>query len=188
VGSGFCSNVITTNQKLWTGNSVNKRFIFVAVVLGLVLVLAAVFYWEGTLVFNQKTEQTPTPPPSITPTPTPSPAPTPKTFSNTTTATFDIPSSNYEVTYCANKTLAVNGQALWNPNCTLQITYSLDGADLHIIPCVIKPMPAMMGYAIIFSGTMDLSQLSAGEHTLVVYGKISWSRVSTAEATLNFIA
>jgi hypothetical protein len=169
---------------------VNKRFIYVAVVLGLVLVLAAVFYWEGTLVYNQKTQPTPTPTstPSITPIPTPSPAPTPKTFSNTTTSTFDIPSSSYVVTYCENKTLTINGQALWNPNCTLQITYSIDGAELHTIPCVIKPMPAMMGYGILFSGSLDLSHLSVGEHSIQVYGKISWTKVATANATLAFIA
>jgi hypothetical protein len=163
----------------------NKRFIYVAVVLGLVLVLAAVLYQENPAVFNQKTEQTPTPTPSTPP--TPSPAPTPKIFSNTTTGTFDIPSSTYVVTYCENKTLTVNGQALWNPNCTLEVTYSLDDAELHTIPCVIKPL-SMTGYAISFSGNLYLSQLTAGEHSIVVYGKISWTKVSTAEATLNFIA
>ena len=169
----------------------NKRFIYVAVALGLVIILEAVLWQESQSIFSSKVEPTSSPIPSatltISPTPAPTVSPKPEGFSKTAIATFDIPSSNYVVTYCSNRTLTVNGQALWNPDCGLEITYSLDGAELHPIPCVIKPMPAMMGYAILFSGYLDLSHLSAGEHNIIVYGKISWSKVSTANTTLNFI-
>ena len=169
----------------------NKQLIFVGVALGLVFILAAVLWQESQSLFSSKIEPTSSPIPSatltISPTPTLTVSSTPEVFSKTAIATFDIPSSNYEVTYCSNKTLTVNGQALWNPDCGLEITYSLDGAELHPIPCVIKPMPAMMGYAILFSGYLDLSHLSAGEHNIIVYGKISWSKVTTANTTLNFI-
>ncbi len=169
----------------------NKRFIYVAVAFGLVIILAAVLWQESQSVFDSKVEPTASPIPTatltISPTPTPTVSPKPEGFNKTATANFDIPSSNYVLTYCSNKTLAVNGQALWNPDCTLEVTYSLDGAELHVIPCVIKPMPAMMGYAILFSGYLDLSHLSAGEHSIQVYGKISWTKVTTANATLVFI-
>ena len=169
----------------------NKRFIYVAVALGLVIILAAVLWQESQSIFSSKIEPTSSPIPSatltISPTPAPTVSPKPEGYNKTATATFDIPSSNYVLTYCSNKTLTVNGQALWNPDCSLEVTYSLDGAELHTIPCVIKPMPAMMGYAILFSGYLDLSHLSAGEHSIQVYGKISWSKVTTANTTLNFI-
>jgi hypothetical protein len=169
----------------------SKRFIYVAVALGLVIILAAVLWQESQSIFGSKIEPTSSAIPSATLTISPKPAPTvslkPEGYNKTATATFDIPSSNYVLTYCANKTLTVNGQALWNPDCSLEITYSLDGAELHTIPCVIKPMPAMMGYAILFSGYLDLSHLSAGEHSIQVYGKISWTKVTTANATLAFI-
>jgi hypothetical protein len=169
----------------------NKRFMYVVVILGLVFILAAVLWQETQSVFNSKVALTPSPIPSatltISPTPTLTVSPIPKTFNKTATATFDIPSSNYVIMYCSNKTLTVNGQALWNPDCILEITYSLDGAALHTIPCVIKPLPAMMGYAVSFSGYLDMSQLDAGEHSIQVYGKISWTKVSTANTTLAFI-
>jgi hypothetical protein len=161
----------------------NKRFMYAAVALGLIFILAAVLWQESQSIFSSKVEPTPSPIPNVTPTS----SPTPKVFNKTATATFDIPSSNFVITYYSNKTLTVNGQALWNPDCSLEITYSLDGAGLHTIPCVIKPMPAMMGYAILFSGYLDLSHLSAGEHSIIVYGKISWTKVSTANTTLAFI-
>lgn len=161
----------------------NKRFIYVAVALGLIFILAAVLWQESQSIFNSKVAPTPSPIPSTTPTA----SPTPKVFNKTATAIFDIPSSNYVIAYCSNKTLTVNGQALWNPDCSLEITYSLDGTGLHTIPCVIKPLPSMMGYAVSFSGYLDMSQLNAGEHSIDVYGKISWTKVSTANATLAFI-
>jgi hypothetical protein len=169
----------------------HKQFILVAVAFGLVFILAAVLWQESQSLFSSKVEPTSSPIPNatltITPTPAPTVNPTPEGFNKTATATFDIPSSNYVLTYCSNKTLTVNGQALWNPDCSLEITYSLDGAELHPIPCVIEPMPAMMGYAILFNGYLELSHLSAGEHSIIVYGKISWSKVTTANTTLNFI-
>ncbi len=161
----------------------NKRVTYGVIALVLVLVLVAVFWQGGSSIFNQKIESTPSPTLCTT-----TPSPEPKTFNKTATATFDIPSSNYEITYYANKTLTINGQALWNPDCSLEATYSLDGAELHTIPCVIKPIPAMMGYAVSFSGYLDMSQLTAGEHSITIYGKISWTKVSTANTTLNFIA
>jgi hypothetical protein len=177
----------------------NKRSIYIVVALSLVIILAVLLWQESQSIFSSKIEPTPSPIPSATltispttpltinPTPAPTVSPKPEGFNKTATATFDIPSSNYVLTYFSNETLTVNGQALWNPNCTLEITYSLDGAELSTIPCVIKPMPAMMGYAILFSGYLDLSHLSAGEHSITVYGKISWSKVATANTTLGFI-
>lgn len=160
----------------------NKRFMYVAFALGLVFFITAVLWQENQSIFTSKAEPTPSPIPSATLTA----SPTPKVFNKTATATFNIPSSNYVVTYCSNKTLTVNGQALWNPDCILEITYSLDGARLHTIPCVIKPLPSMMGYAVSFSGYLDMAQLNAGEHSIEVYGKISWTKVSTANTTLAF--
>jgi hypothetical protein len=155
---------------------------YAAVALSLVFILAAVLWQESQSIFSSKVASTSSPIPGATPTASLTPV-----FNKTATASFNIPSSNYVITYCSNKTLTVNGQALWNPDCSLEITYSLDGASLHTIPCVIKPLPAMMGYAVSFSGYLDMSQLNAGEHSLEVYGKISWTKVSTANTTLAFI-
>jgi hypothetical protein len=179
----FALSFLQTIKECKQEYSMNKRYTYAAVALGLIFILAAVLWQESQSIFSSKVEPTHSPIPSATPTS----SPTLKVFNKTATATFDIPSSNFVITYFSNKTLTVNGQALWNPDCSLEITYRLDGAGLHTIPCVIKPLPAMMGYAISFSGNLEMSQLNAGEHSIEVYGKISWTKVSTANATLAFI-
>jgi hypothetical protein len=160
----------------------NKRLIYAAVALGLVFILAAVLWQESQPIFNSKVTPMPFPIPSATPIDNP----TPKVFNKTATATFNIPSSNFVTTYCSNKTLTVNGQALWCPGCSLKITYSLDRAEIRTIPCIIKPL-SFTGYVVTFSGYLDLAQLGAGEHTITVYGRLSWTNISTANTTLSFI-
>ena len=80
----------------------NKRFIYVAVALGLVIILAAVLWQESQSIFNSKIEPTSSPIPSatltISPTPAPTVSPKPEGYNKTATATFDIPSKQL----CAN--------------------------------------------------------------------------------------
>lgn len=67
-------------------------------------------------------------------TPTSSPISTPilspKLLKKTTEANFDGSLGGYEITYCANKTLAINGQVLWGSGCSLDLTFSFDGVEM----------------------------------------------------------
>jgi flagellin-like protein len=75
-------------------------------------------------------------------------------------ANYTLPSRN----------LTINGKAFWGAGVTAVMTYSIDGSENYTLPLGITPFFYRNPYVKI-SGSVVLPLLSAGDHSIAVYGK-----------------
>lgn len=135
---------------------------------------------------------TPTPSPSPTATPTPTPTSSPSS-SPTTSAYFDGPLGGFGITSPSNKTynsntltLYVTGQVIVGSNVELLMTYSLDGQERLPIPIETKPSHPGLTFVGVINGSVTLTQLSEGSHSVTVFGDLEANGPHLAQATVYF--
>jgi hypothetical protein len=145
---------------------------------------------------GKSSSATASPMPTLSPSPITTPTPTPTSSSSsspTTGASFEGPlgvfgiTSPYNETYNSNTlTLEVAGQVIVGSNVELLVTYSLDGQERLPIPIEIGPAHPGDPFIGAFNGSVPLTQLSEGSHSITVFGDLEANGPHLAQATFYF--
>ena len=179
----------------------NKTTVTVSLVVLIPLTLSiTVAYYYGS-VNNSYQEDNSLPPASPTPTSSPSPAITPSSTQTpnpsltTASAFFDGPLGGFSITSPSNKTynsntltLTVTGQVIIGSNVELLMNYSLDGQDPLPIPIETQPSHVGLTFVGVINGSVILSQLSEGSHSITVFGELEANGLHLAQAIVYFKA
>ncbi len=80
--------------------------------------------------------------------------------------------------------LVISGQVIMGSNVYLAANYSLDGHEPLPIPIEAQPPSGHVFVAV--NGTVTLSQLSEGSHSITVFGDLEANGSHQAQATVNF--
>jgi hypothetical protein len=129
--------------------------------------------------------------PAASPTPTASPIPSSSpTIASSSTLLFDtlgicgiVSPSN--TTYSSTTlNLDISGQVIMGSNVYLLVNYSLDGHEP--LPITIETQPPSGHIYVEVNGTVTLSQLSEGSHSITVFGDLEANGSHLAQATVYF--
>ena len=169
------------------------------IVVTLLTLMIAVAYYGSVNYPYQGENSLPTasPMPTSSPSPTTTPTPTPTSpspsSSPTISASFEGPLGVFGITSPSNKTynsntltLYVTGQVIVGSNVELLMTYSLDGQERLPIPIETQPSGPGLTFVGVIKGSVTLTQLSEGSHSITVFGDLEANGPHLAQATVYF--
>ena len=135
--------------------------------------------------------ENPLPAVSLTPTSTPTPTPTSSPSSSLTVgASFDglgvfgIISPSNKTYSSSTLTLSVGGHVIIGSNVYLTMKYSLDGQESLPLPAVVQTRNGSLVGSIV--GSVTLSNLSDGSHSVTVFGDLEANGSNLAQDTVYF--